>query len=331
MKSRCPARWALTVAIAAALAIPSLTSAQVTEVWQTRVLETVEKMGEIEEEFAPSRERLAVQREEALKDAQQLRESIKGRSDQATRQCVKRESAECLDARAHAQQSHLDLTENVKDRLAIEARIVNQNFDYSLKLSDVLAAVLDDLRQHAAKAEARNDPHVDTIELRTRRFMKKALPALQSAARYADAVARGSGSRAKARGARDLIIAVSKFRREFEGDSGQRGPIERLAILQARFESFAAINRQARHALHSNAQHLRAINALAATSLAENMIAHYEGGLAKYGRKFAADTEQALHAFRDDIDLLYEGVGGSASDTGTEGFFEDSDSIFFDE
>ena len=311
---------------------PTLSRAQIVETWQSRIVKSITELEEVEDRHAPARLRLSAERTAVTQRAATLRGQVTSERKRADEICRQNPRRDCLNARADAQEAHLDLTENVHARLQVEARIVQQNFDYSLQMANVLAGVLEDLEKSLKRSppgqQSANRRAIEPMETRANRFLDKALPALQNAVGYTHVVARSSQDKARMAGARDVVRAIKRFRQRFEQDAAAQTPVDRLAMLRARFEAFAAINKQARHAIDATGSHLRGVNAVAATTLVENMVASYEGGLAAYGRAFTQNTESALAEFAQDIDILYEGLG-VAAETASESFFEDGDDSFF--
>ena len=314
------------------LCTPGFSGAQIVETWQSRIVKSITELEEIEDRHAPARLRLSAERSSVTQQGATLREQVTGQRKRADEICRQNPRRDCLNARTDAQEAHLDLTENVHARLQVEARIVQQNFDYSLQMANVLAGVLEDLEKSLKRSrpsqQSANRRAIEPMEVRANRFLDKALPTLQSAVGYTHEVARSSQNKARMAGARDVVRAIKRFRQRFERDAAARTPVGRLALLRARFEAFAAINKQARHAIDATGSHLRGVNAVAATTLVESMVASHEGGLAAYGREFTQNTESALAEFAQDIDILYEGLG-VAAESESESFFEDGDDSFF--
>ena len=201
-------------------------------------------------------------------------------------------------------------------------------------MTDLLATVLADIEGamqrggRAAGTEA-HEKAVTEAAKRTQSFLQRALPALQSAANVAGATARGLGDTARLKAAQDVARAINRFRNDVNGADAARTPIERLSVLRARFEAFAGINRQARLALETNAQNLRAINALAATTLAEDMLGSFQGGLTEYGQTFTDQIDESLDSYQQDFTLLLDSVTGPRKSS-EDSFFRGAGSSYFD-
>ena len=320
------------VVLATAMLVPAIAAAAVTEVWQNRLIQAVEELGEVENAHTPARMALDAEREASARDAEDLRVSLEGAQKRARELCERGAGADCLEAKVVAQESSLEFTENVHDRLQIEARGVDKNFEYSIQMADVLADVLADLEREIAKegtgGEGSSGASVALVENKAHRFLDKAMPALKSAAMHAGLVARSSRDMARIRGAKDVAVSIERFRKGYATAASARTPVDRLGTLKAQFETFAAINRQARRALEANARALSGISAVNAASVAESMIASYAGGLKEFGREWTGHIDASLQALDRDINTLYEGVGGPPEGE-KQSFFEDEDDSFF--
>ena len=314
--------------LAVALLLPTVAAqAQVVEEWQNRVLDAMREMERVDAQYSTEREQLQSERLRLRTDAAALRAQVKRTSDDRQSRCGHPDSQECLWAKEAAQEAHLGMTENIKGRMEIDQRLLTANAGWSLQLSDVLVPVLEKMRHVDGEGGPANVAAVDDVQRRTEAFLKNAWPALQSAQQYAAVAERTAKTKAKARAAKEVRIAIKKFHRDWSKGLGAGGTVrDRLWRLQTKLAAFGAISRQALAVLGAHATDVRIINALVAAQLAEDMVSLYDGGFTDYGRKFARETEESLRDLGSDIGLLYDSVGA-----GVEGEGDDDEGFFYDE
>jgi hypothetical protein len=297
-------------------------------------METARRLDEVQAQSAA--ERVALLQEKSVLEAEA---KPKGKAlDDALRRraevCHDPASRACLEAGEGVEAAHVGLTRNVTDRILVLYRLLDESAGRLVAQSDIVVGTIRRLEEKARGERRGNEPgkaEITEVEAKVRRFLDGAQSALTSA--YAlhskahpvtDATdpAKARLLRERAVGSKNVLKVVEALQRRssrvasLEGE----GMIERLRVLQVKLATVAAIAQVLKGALAEDAENVRVINAIVASSLAADTLGLFEHGLADSGRGFGEDGMRDIEAISSDVEKLIGGIGG-----GSETFPTDDD------
>ena len=305
---------------------------EVVEEWQSRVLQVVQEMDEIGSRYAGREEQFQQRSNDVRREATRQRSAFAGAREQREHACQQSDSADCFEAREQYQEAHLNLTVNVKERLEVDKKRLALHAERSIRMADVLQGALRMIRKGRAKAVKASAQTAGAITERTRSFLAKARPALQSVSRVVRGLRDRLGKdktadariRAKMRAASDVLQAIQRFGHDGrEMKIGGESLEAHLHRLQSRLVTFAVICRQAGGLIDTRARDVRIVNALVAAQLADQMLGSYSGDLMSSGKAFTKEMVAAAQDYEDDLALMLEGLGERGVEGADDGFFDE--------